>query len=157
MRCRRGGRACQGYRQETDLLFKNQTLTTIERATNALLKQAIPEKVLSVSETDQSICLFFANYIADPQGEEDPGYLDYLPSMYLEATKGSCLVQSVHAVALTHLYNNGSHAEVKQSARRYYGDALKTINEALQDPMERLTDSTLLSIWLISNYEARSY
>ena len=157
MRCRRGGRACQGYRQETDLLFKDETLTTIERATNALLKQAIPKKVLSISYMDQSLCLFFATYIADPQNEDDSGYLNYLPSMYLEATQGSCLVQMVHAVALIYMYNKGSHIEVKGSAQRHYGNALKTINEALQNPIERLSDSTLLSIWLIQNYEVKSH
>ena len=157
MRCRRGGRACQGYRQETDLLVKDETLTTIKRARKALLKQAVPRKVLSISNMDQSLCLFFATYIADPQNEEDSGYLNYLPSMYLEATQGSCLVQTVHAVALIYMYNKGSHIEVKSSARRHYGNALKTINEALQNPIERLSDSTLLSIWLIQNYEVKSH
>ena len=157
MRCRRGGRACHGYRQETNLLFKDETLTTIKRATNALLNQAVPKKVLSISNVDQSLCLFFATYVIVPQNEEDSGYLDYLPSMYLEATQGSCLVQTVHAVALIYMYNKGSHIEVKRSARRYYGSALKTINEALQNPIERLSDSTLLSIWLIQNYEVKSH
>jgi hypothetical protein len=156
MRCRSFGRACQGYRQEIDLRFKDETLTTIERATNALLRQAVPKQVLAIPKIDQSLCLFFATYIADPQNEDDLGYLNYLPTMYLEANEGSSLVETVHAVALTYMYNKGSHVEVKQSARRHYGNALKTINEALQNPIERLTDNTLLSIWLIQIYEARS-
>jgi hypothetical protein len=156
MRCRKVGRACQGYRQETDLLFKDETLTTIERATNALLRQAVPKKVLAIPMMDQSLCLFFATYIADPQNEDDLGYLDYLPTMYLEADEGSSLVETVHAVALTYMYNKGSDVKVKQSARRHYGNALKTINETLQNPIKRLTDGTLLSIWLIQIYEARS-
>ena len=77
--------------------------------------------------------------------------------MCLEATQGSCLVQTVHAVALTYMYNKGSHIEVKGSARRNCGNALKTINEALQNPIERLSDSIILSIWLIQDYEIKRH
>ncbi|KAK5714919.1 hypothetical protein LTR15_010335 [Elasticomyces elasticus] len=87
--------------------------------------------------------------------EGDPGYLDYLPSMYREAKPGSPLVQTVRAIALTHLYNSGNFPEVKSSARKYYGEALATINKALHDPVERLEDDIMLSIWLMQLYEAR--
>ena len=157
MRCRRDGRACQCYRLETDLHFKDETLTTIERAKNALLKQAVPKKVLSISNLDHSLCLLFATYIADPQNEEASGYLNYLPPMCLEATQGLCLVQTVHAVALIYMYNKGSHIEAKASVRRHYGNAPKTISEALQNPIEHLSDSTLSSSWLIQNYEVKNH
>ena len=45
----------------------------------------------------------------------------------------------------------------KHKAWRHYESALKTINVDLQDPIERLSDSKLLSILLIQNQEVRSH
>lgn len=75
--------------------------------------------------------------------------------MYLEADSRSCLPKAVHAIALMHMYNLGSHLEIKYLAQQWYGDALKSINEVLQDPIKRLNDDSILAVWLIGLYEVR--
>ncbi|KAK5732023.1 hypothetical protein LTR17_010859 [Elasticomyces elasticus] len=153
LRCQKLRRTCQGYRDINDLLFKDQTRKTIETATKFSRMRSRPRNSLLFSRIDSSLCLFFTDYIAKPHDEASPGYLEFLPSMYLEADAGSSLPKAVHAVALMHTYNLGSHLEVKYSAQQWYGDALHSINEVLQDPMKRLNDDSLLAIWLIGLYE----
>ncbi|KAK5680234.1 hypothetical protein LTS10_007161 [Elasticomyces elasticus] len=155
-RCLRIGVTCEGYRHTNDVLFRDETRKTIQKVTKTLPNTVPgPDASLTVPPLEQSLCLFFADHTANRMEEGDPGYLDYLPSMYREATQSSALVQTVRAIALTHLYNSGNFPEVKSSARKYYGEALATINKALHDPVERLEDDIMLSIWLMQLYEAR--
>lgn len=51
----KGEHTCHGYRQDIDLLFKDQTLTMIEQATNALVKQAIEEGSLGVRDRPDNL------------------------------------------------------------------------------------------------------
>ncbi|KAK5698079.1 hypothetical protein LTR97_007039 [Elasticomyces elasticus] len=154
-RCLRIGVTCEGYRHTNDVLFRDETRKTIQKVTKTLPNIPGPDARITVPPLEQSLCLFFADHTAIRMEEGDPGYLDYLPSMYREAKPGSALVQTVRAIALTHLYNSGNFPEVKSSARKYYGEALATINKALHDPVERLEDDIMLSIWLMQLYEAR--
>ncbi|KAK3656768.1 hypothetical protein LTR56_002749 [Elasticomyces elasticus] len=153
-RCLRIGVTCEGYRHTNDVLFRDETRKTIQKVTKTLPNTVPgPDASLTVPPLEQSLCLFFADHTANRMEEGDPGYLDYLPSMYREAKQSSALVQTVRAIALTHFYNSGNFPEVKSSARGYYGEALATINEALHDPVERLEDDIMMSIWLMQLYE----
>ena len=73
--------------------------------------------------------------------------------MLKDARPSSCLSRSVNAVAQQYIYNLRGQRRMKLRAQDYYSQSLDSIHRALEDPHERLTDATLLSVWLVGLYE----
>ena len=104
---------------------------------------------------DQAICIFMADYVQAPQNGWPQGHLEFLPSMLHNARSDSCLPRAVYAVAYRYLYNLIGQPSMQSHARYYYSQSLESIHEALEGPLERLYDSTLLAVWLVGLYEVR--
>ena len=111
----------------------------------------------SESFDDEAICLFLADYVQAPQEGWPKGHLEFLPSILHQTQPDSCLSHAVHAVAYRYLYNIRTQSPIQSRAQYYYSQSLKSIHKALEDPMERLNDSTLLAVWLVGLYEASKH
>ncbi|KKK16940.1 hypothetical protein ARAM_003754 [Aspergillus rambellii] len=77
----------------------------------------------------------------------------FIPRCIATTGEDSALFLACSAVGCAHLAHlSGSAGSVFYSARMY-GRAIRAINSALEDADERISDSTLLGVWLLGLYE----
>jgi hypothetical protein len=96
---------------------------------------------------DIAISHFMSSYI--------PGsHFDYLPSMYDRLAKNTALPSTIYAASIATLARSSGQARLMDMARRSYVRALLKTNAALADPLTASEDSTLVSVLLLSLFEA---
>jgi hypothetical protein len=84
-----------------------------------------------------------------------PGsHFNYLLWMYGQAGTDCPLVATIHAASMAYLSRELKQSGVTESARRLYAKALMVTNRALADPHTAVSDSTLISVLLLSLFEA---
>ena len=118
--------------------------------------------LIAEPEHEHALCFFvssWVDYSSDLQSER--GILEVLPSLYLNTKIGSPLWLSLAAVSRL-VFNKFEHGVSKGenfSIRQMCGLALAATSKALQDPLELLTDETLMAVCLLGFYEtaAESY
>jgi len=101
---------------------------------------------------NHSIPLLFSQFSASVGGSRFFGYLDFLPDLYKDVNKGSCLMLATNAFIRTYLCNQTAFINNREED---YGKALRSTNQALQSPSESIQDATLMAIWLLSIREVR--
>ena len=162
---------CPGYSEGLDLVLRNQNCVAkagVDRRQKHC--QSIPHSlnVLSYTNTclhnpmadqehEQALCFFLSSwvdYTSDPSAEH--GILEALPSLYPTTSIGSPLWLSVAAV--TRLQFNKFERGVSRGEnfiiKQLYGLALAATSRALQDPVELLSDESLMAVCLLGFYEA---
>ncbi|KAL4800852.1 hypothetical protein BDV19DRAFT_3607 [Aspergillus venezuelensis] len=80
------------------------------------------------------------------------GFYEYLPS-FNDTQSGKEVSLSLTAAALAAYGNRFGHSEVLDRARHYYGRSLRSVNRALQSPVDAATDDTMISILLLNTFE----
>jgi hypothetical protein len=81
------------------------------------------------------------------------GYFEFLPDLYRETDEGSCLNLATNAVAKAYITNLSHAVPDRNELVRIYGRALRSTNDALKDPQERVKDSTIIAVWLLAIHE----
>ncbi|KAL7893566.1 hypothetical protein HDV64DRAFT_262430, partial [Trichoderma sp. TUCIM 5745] len=177
-RCLRTGAVCGGYRDDLDLMFRDQTRQVIRRVNQAerrakspaaatqLVSKAMeaepsgqPEesKLLftstpSVSITDQAVSFFFLNFVlTDPIS--GGGHFEYLPYIYDAITRDLALPTAVAAIGMAGIANLRSNRHMLLAAHAQYLLAIKLTHAALVDETLRVQNQTLVSILLLALYE----
>ena len=162
---------CPGYSEGLDLVLRNQNSVAkagVDRRQKRGQSRPHSPDVLSYTshslhnpmatqEHEQALCFFLSSwvhYTSDPSAES--GILEVLPSLYSNTRIGSPLCLSV--AAFTRLQFNKFERGVSRgesfTIKRLYGLALAATSQALQDPVELLTDETLMAVCLLGFYEA---
>ncbi|KAF6236414.1 hypothetical protein HO173_005506 [Letharia columbiana] len=157
--CLRAGRKCPGYRPQSNDRFLDQTAEVVFKA--RLAEDARTEQVQSdqamTKELPRSLSLpiearatsfLLSNFI---QGSN----FEYLPSLYAPySVREEHLSASIEAVGLASLSNQLRSLQVSKQGRKRYIHAIQATNTALRSPVRATEDSTLLSVLLLSLYEA---
>jgi hypothetical protein len=101
---------------------------------------------LSPAVEQVALAYFMSSYI--------PGsHFDYLPFLYEQS--GTCVLPAtVNAASIATLARNVGEPEVMDRARRSYVQALLETNSSLADPVTATSDATLISVLLLSFFEA---
>ena len=81
----------------------------------------------------------------------------YLPGVWSSLAGDETLRLAMHAPALAALAKKSQHAGLMRLARSHYSQALARINEALSNPKLAVLDATLLSVLLLSAFEALAF
>ena len=103
---------------------------------------------------DLAICRFFSNFVLIPRHHEAfQGYLDILPSLYTNAPSESALVLATSAVSLAIAAGDPRCSRESILSRKQVGKAMAMIHKAVGDPVESLTDETLLAVLILGLYE----
>jgi hypothetical protein len=175
-RCAKIGKICPGYRHEQDRVFQVADASTFVTKQTQSIKSKSLEKTVRVITKDSASTqtslhpIFFrepsitnARYVAlvlnlfstDTDGGKSYGLLESLPELVGSATEESCLNLAIRALAKAYASNQRDNlrSNVNNHAVEAYGKALKATNLALKDPILRLQDSTLVSVWLLSVHE----
>lgn len=80
-------------------------------------------------------------------------FLDFLPDLYRETSEVSCLNLATDALAKAYITNMSESSPKRAEHLQTYGRALRATNIALQDPLERVKDSTIIAVWLLGVHE----
>lgn len=165
---------CPGYRDPLDQMFRNENESTIKKAQRFYQKRNPLE-----DETDFGSCeVLFAGTprhtnhlktstliqfqplvedvaVANFMSSYVPcSCFDYLPSMYAEVSIGHALHTTVNAVSIAIWSRELLQPRLMDLARISYMRALLDTNAALADPSTAVHDTTLVSVLLLSLFEA---
>jgi hypothetical protein len=154
---------CTGYRDEWELVFRDQTNHIIKRSKkkNAAKKAASDEATkvtyslppacgMRPSLDELGLNYFLQDFVI---GGRSPsrGYLNYIPTTYSADAENPTLVTSMAAVGLVALA--AQQPELVTHARAKYSQAIRHVNSALASPDEAVKDSTLMSVISLGVFE----
>ncbi|EQK99694.1 hypothetical protein G6O67_001269 [Ophiocordyceps sinensis] len=179
--CAKSRRTCPGYKDEFDLVFRNETQATEMRARKAN-KKAMTQKHAKDADSregstsssspasstdtciiqatpqvpveDQAACHFVSNFVLVPHQGSVRGFLDFvMPLMKLDGTPQHFKC-AFDACALASLNNRvGSGNDFEKEALGKYTRALSATFSALRDPEVAKQDATLASVLLLGLFE----
>lgn len=92
------------------------------------------------------------NFVAPLPGFSS-GHLDFLPEMYSSCCQTSSLKPATLAAAYLSLSRHYKSRMLYLEARKYYGQALRSVNTSLSNPKHERQDVTLSAIMLLSLIE----
>ena len=153
------GETCPGYRDEWELVFRDQTTHTIRRSKKKSAKVAASTKVarsplpawdFAPSLDEVGVNFFLQDFVT---GGRSPsrGYLNYIPTVYSADAEQPTLIASMAAVGLVALATQ--QPELVSHARAKYSEAIRLVNNALASPVEAVKDSTLMSVISLGVFE----
>lgn len=111
----------------------------------------LPAFHLAPTIEDRAISYFLNNYVMSANGPA-VGHMAMLHKM--NGTLPECLILSMKAVGLAGYSHSVYAPSLMNHARYHYVQALRATNEALRSPAHVTKDSTLISILILSIYEA---
>lgn len=183
-RCIKSKRRCLGYRDEADLLFRDETQTVVIRAqqnyppsASHLVEPLAPNTTLytltsgnlrdfnywnapteSIEVVEQrAVKKFFSMLFLSLQQSPISGrFLECLPVMYNHADHDSPLYSATIALALGACCNNAKGRHLLPRVGVRYGEALKRANTAIGHPSEHCNNDTLMTILLFGLIEVRN-
>ena len=117
---------------------------------------SIPQVTIAPSSKEYAVAFFFARYVSS-HGQTLRGYFEYLPSSYSQIQQTEPLTSCITSVGLAGLSNIVQSKELMDEANREYSVALRSTNAALRSWSEATTDSTLISVMLLSLYETLTF
>lgn len=85
------------------------------------------------------------------------GFLDLVPSLYGKARADSALATATVATALRSSSLDPKRAPSQKTVTTNYAKALKSINQAFEQPDAWCSDSTLAAILMLGLYEVRCF
>ncbi|KAF1937817.1 hypothetical protein EJ02DRAFT_514946 [Clathrospora elynae] len=110
---------------------------------------ASPSVLPGLSQPIEAVALahFMSSYV--PRS-----HFDYLPGIFAQPFTGLALSATVHAVSVASLAREVGHPNLENLARRLYAKALSETNAALAVSQTATSDATLISVLLLSLFEA---
>ncbi|PHH83439.1 hypothetical protein CDD83_2986 [Cordyceps sp. RAO-2017] len=112
---------------------------------------------LTTSLRERGVAFFFARHVATDHGcyqNYDFIYDVWKPPFSLDmAESGDPILASMAAVGLIGLSKLTRCPETMLRARQSYGVALHLANRALRDPLEAVTDGTMLAVLILGTFE----
>lgn len=110
---------------------------------------------LAESEESHSVSFFVSTFVIYPRDPRaDRGFLEHLPRLFGELRVGSPLSLSLTAASRI-LYSKWERKRKDVETFSYpdYGLALEATRIALEDPVQSMTDQTLMAVCLLGFYE----
>ncbi|KAI1264567.1 hypothetical protein F5Y18DRAFT_73932 [Xylariaceae sp. FL1019] len=180
--CAKSRRQCPGYKDEFDLMLRNETTATERRAKKANQK-ALAQKQekqqesssdffsksheeggssqlqvvlpsLEASTENHASNHFIANFILLPQQGRMYGHLDFVLPLLRQEGPDSHIQHAFNACAMAFFHNRrATNAKLSEIAFREYSAALARTNAALRDPEAQQSDATLASVLLLGMFE----
>lgn len=180
--CAKSRRVCPGYKDEFDLVFRNETEATERRARKAknkaiALKTGKPSSsktpdirapngsVTSITRSspllaptqsidERTAHHFVANYVLIPPQGTERGYFQFVVPLIKAKNPSPHFKLAFEACALAYFSNRmGNAAHLEKDALAKYVKALATTGRAIRDPSESKEDATVAAVLLLSLFE----
>ncbi|SPJ74819.1 related to negative acting factor [Fusarium torulosum] len=177
--CAKSRRQCPGYKDEFDLVFRNETQATERRARKASKKASAQKQDKLGSQTnskvvalhkptpDQSIlstlqlpvdqqatCHFLSNFVLLPSHDNTRGWMEFVVPLLKSEQPAPHFKLAFDACAMASLGNRvGPGCNFEGKALGSYTKALSATFIALKDPVLSKEDSTLAAVLLLGLFE----
>lgn len=160
-------RPCSGYRDQSSLVFRDETTRTQEKSqrqsrTHGLDPRSASNAAIALTyslpvEREDIVTCHFYHTTLETLSERDPSHHLHaqLPGLYAKSHSGSALRLATEAISYatsTNLVPEGA-----QLSRKRYVQATRAVRFALQNAQEAGDDQTLYAILLLCGYEVRLY
>ncbi|KAH7382879.1 hypothetical protein BKA64DRAFT_171972 [Cadophora sp. MPI-SDFR-AT-0126] len=147
--CKRAKLLCHGYRDPNELVFRDETLPTKQKA---LARRGQPSssspQILQLSWDVRAREAFFTDYVYGFSRSHDD-----LAPLFGQASATSHLSASVDAVSVALMSFRTNAPLLRQLAKEKYVAALQKVGQALRKPEFSATNETLQSVLLLDLYE----
>lgn len=180
-RCEKSGTTCPGYRDLGQVMFRDESVRTIEKARRdahverfgvvqaersqpqqtpveqQMMASTAPSLEPSLSRSLQrplgqmAADFFFNNFVVEGPILSDNN-ADFLVGIYRDHSD-SAAFHAIEAVGLAGLSNVSRDYQLRFEAQKRYGQALARTNELLSDAHEATSDLTTMSVLLLGQYE----
>ncbi|KAI1656063.1 hypothetical protein F4813DRAFT_391046 [Daldinia decipiens] len=182
--CTKSRRQCPGYKDEFDLIFRNETQATERRARKAgnkgsAVKTGKPDSTsgdmrvslvfanstkppikqalirpLNIPIEQQASCSFVSNFVLIPGEGNGRAFMDFIIPLLKENSQGH-LQNAFNACSMAFLNNRGGVCSRFSDRALYeYTKALNGTNAALRNPETQLADTTLAAVLLLGLFES---
>lgn len=180
--CAKSRRECPGYKDEFDLVFRNETEATERRArkandkalalkTGKSLSRKSPERNSPVRSATSSMPSspaapptqsidertahhFVSNYVLIPPQGTQRGYFEFVIPLIKARNPSPHFKLAFEACALAYFSNRMKDTEhLEKAAILKYVKALAATGRAIQDPFESRQDGTIAAVLLLSLFE----
>ncbi|KAK2596738.1 hypothetical protein QQS21_006193 [Conoideocrella luteorostrata] len=176
IQCIKSSRACPGYKDEFDVLLRDQTETTRQkvqrggkkasrrlerqrddqRLNSSSCAQHGPTGVVAVQQPLEELatCHFISNYILLPHHGKFIGFMEFVVPLLKTGKAPSHYRHAFEACALASLNNGvGNRNHFEQLAIGKYTKALSATSAAIKDPEVAKEDATLATVLLLALFE----
>ncbi|KAI8670789.1 Zn(2)-C6 fungal-type domain-containing protein [Fusarium keratoplasticum] len=178
--CAKSRRQCPGYKDEFDLVFRNETQATERRARKANKKAMAQKQGKATSSRDapktstttkpnpdqsiittlqlpvdqQATCHFLSNFVLLPSHDSTRGWMEFVVPLLKAEKPAPHFKLAFDACAVASLGNRvGPGSNFESEALGHYTKALAATFTALKDPEARKEDSTLAAVLLLGLFE----
>ena len=165
----RAKRVCSGYSEGLDLVLRNQNEAAkagVHRrvhknrgrshSPNDLLESVVPHPLYESEETNAQ-CFFVSTFVLYGRDTQaDRGFLELLPFLFNNLRAESPLSLCLNAAAKI-LFGKWERRNpgAERSSIPSYTKAVEATRLALQDPVDSVSDETLMAVCLLGFYEVR--
>jgi hypothetical protein len=106
---------------------------------------------------EHSIPIVLQQFFAPSRSNHFAGYSNLFTELYKQNNaENSSLELATAAVAKAHFSHLANRMPTEKELVEAYGRALSAIKSTLEDPKERVRDSTILAVWLMGLFEVIS-
>jgi len=149
LRCEKLGTNCSGYRNLSDVLFRDES-QRIARRIQKQTREDTPSVGPGWPTQDLGVSFFFTQYtVVELPFSGD--HRDWLVRTY-HKDKGP-LRASIDAVGLAGISNVHHLPETRAMSWKRYHDAINTLKHALTNPTQAIADTTLMAVILLALFE----
>jgi hypothetical protein len=126
-------------------------VSTASANTISPLHNSIPY-ALSQPLKESAANFFFANYACD-RSPFSKSYQDWLTKLYCDDSSNHGLRGAIEAAGMAGLSNISYAPNIASKSKEQYCQALIATKQALRDPIESVTDTTLITVILLGLFE----
>ncbi len=114
-----------------------------------------PEPSLPVDVPEQALCYSLVQFDTNSRVQYRIETFAFLPDLITRAGPQSAVHQAMRACGTINLANRVGPVDLHHETASEYARAIVSVNTALQDPVERCRDETLIAVWLLGMREVR--
>ncbi|KAM5475410.1 hypothetical protein MauCBS54593_001098 [Microsporum audouinii] len=181
LQCTKGGRTCTGYRNQLDLMFRDETRKTAHKASTKAQKQRnskspIPSSSKDSTDSNSSASLISLRSSNTPEeisrslsmnlnqqaicfflhnyvipSTPTSGRVGYMHS--LQTASSEAVTACMASVGMATLANINYSADLRIAAREQYAHALSLTNAMLRDPIKAKQPEALDTVMLLGMFE----
>lgn len=173
--CLRAGISCLGYRDEVSMRFRIVNNSSFQQSTrHRRRKMRYNDPPIAKVDSAKTSETPFAPIIYEPPQVwnhhviplvldrfsielvdtiTDGSMFATIPRIISTAQEGSPVYTVCDAIACAYLASTTGTTAAMVNRTRAYGTALRTVNTALDDPVQCKNDSTILAVWMFVVYE----
>lgn len=132
--------------QDQDLAIEPRLLDQVDLESQIRFNPGIEE---------QATTFFFNNFVLSPRAPDiTRGFLEVAAPLFRATVDGSSLHLATQAHSLLVIAHWPGREHLRNRAQQLYSQALKVIQQDLQDPQKATSDDTVLAILILSLFEA---